>query len=75
MGVADGILLVATRVSPKGVAWGIEKLTPTSHSGPLKFTIPALGEDADGELYVFSNNTSQVIGKSGKVWKIVAPAK
>lgn len=74
MGVADGVLFVATKVSPKGSAWKIEKLTPESHQGPLRFTIPAFGEDADGELYVFSNNTSQIIGKSGKVWKI-APVK
>jgi hypothetical protein len=74
MGVADGVLLVATRISPKGKAWALEPLKPKSHEGALRFTIPALGEDADGELYVFSNATSQLIGKSGKVWKIV-PAK
>jgi glucose/arabinose dehydrogenase len=74
MGVADGILLVGTRISPKGKAWALEQLKPESHQGPLRFTIPALGEDAEGELYVFSNATSQMIGKSGKVWKIVGPA-
>jgi len=75
MGVADGVLYVASRVAPKSAAWSIEKLTPASHTGPLRFTIPAFGEDADGELYVFSNPTSQVIGKGGKVWKIVPVAK
>jgi glucose/arabinose dehydrogenase len=74
MGVADGVLFAATRLAPKGKAWSIEPLKPKSHEGALRFTIPALGEDADGELYVFSNGTSQLIGKSGKVWKIV-PAK
>lgn len=74
MGVADGVLYVATRISAKGKAWSLEKLTPKSHEGALRFTIPAFGEDSEGELYVFSNATSQVIGKSGKVWKIV-PAK
>jgi glucose/arabinose dehydrogenase len=75
MGVADGVLFVATRLSPKGKAWSLEKLNPESHPGALRFTIPAFGEDADGELYVFSNATSQLIGKSGKVWKIVAGGK
>ncbi|HUS36653.1 MAG TPA: PQQ-dependent sugar dehydrogenase [Verrucomicrobiae bacterium] len=74
MGVADGVLLVATRISPKGKAWALEQLKPKSHEGALRFTIPALGEDSEGELYVFSNATSQIINKSGKVWKIV-PAK
>jgi glucose/arabinose dehydrogenase len=75
MAVADGVLYVATRLSPKGKAWAIEKLTPESHPGPLRFTIPGFGEDSEGELYVFSNNTSQLIGKSGKVWKIVPGSK
>jgi glucose/arabinose dehydrogenase len=74
MGVADGVLYVASRVDPKGAAWSLEKLTPQSHPGRLGFTIPGFGEDNEGELYVFSNATSQLIGKSGKVWKIV-PAK
>ena len=74
MGVADGVLLVGTRISQKGKAWALESLKPESHPGPLRFTIPALGEDSEGELYVFSNATSQMIGKSGKVWKIVPPA-
>jgi glucose/arabinose dehydrogenase len=75
MAVADGVLYVATRLSPKGKAWALEKLTPESHPGPLRFTIPGFGEDSEGELYVFSNATSQLIGKSGKVWKIVAGGK
>lgn len=73
MGVADGVLYVATKLAPNGKAWALEKLSPTTHAGPLKFTIPAFGEDADGELYVFSNASSQLINKSGKVWKFVAP--
>jgi glucose/arabinose dehydrogenase len=75
MAVGDGVLYVATRLSPKGKAWSLEKLTPESHPASLKFTIPAFGEDAEGELYVFSNNSSQLTGKSGKVWKIVPAAK
>ena len=75
MAVADGVLFVATRLSPKGKAWSLEKLAPESHPNALRFTIPAFGEDADGELYVFSNATSQLINKSGKVWKIVPAGK
>ena len=75
MAVADGVLYVATRLSPKGKAWALEKLNPDSHPAALRFTIPGFGEDADGELYVFSNATSQLIGKSGKIWKIVPAGK
>lgn len=75
MGVADGVLLVATRISPKGKAWALDKLSPQSHAGALRFTIPALGEDSEGELYVFSNASSSLSGKSGKVWKIVPATK
>jgi len=74
MGVADGVLYIATRVG-KGASWALEKLSPASHPDRLKIFIPAFGEDADGELYVLSNDTSQLIGKSGKVWKIVPAAK
>jgi glucose/arabinose dehydrogenase len=73
MAVGDGVIYVATKISPKGKAWAIEKVSPQSHPMALKFTIPAFGEDANGELYVFSNDSSQLRGKTGKVWKI-APA-
>lgn len=75
MAVADGVLYVATRIAPKGAAWALERLNPESHPSKLGFMIPSFGEDADGEIYVLSNNTSQLIGKSGKVWKIVPAAK
>ncbi len=75
MAVADGVIYVATRIAPKGFAWSIERLNPASHPTALKFMIPAFGEDADGELYVLSNNTSQLRNTSGKVWKIVPAAK
>ena len=75
MAVADGVLLVASKISQKGSAWALEKLTPESHPGAMKFTIPAFGEDANGELYVLSNNSSQLTGTSGKVWKIAPVSK
>ena len=68
--VPDGFLYVATRVS-KGASWSLEPLNPASHPNGMKMCVPAFGEDADGEVYVFTNDTSQLIGHSGKVWKIV----
>ena len=74
MGVADGVLYAATRVG-KGASWAVEKLSPASHQGRIPMFFPAFGEDTSGELYVMSNDTSQLINKSGKVWKIVPAAK
>jgi hypothetical protein len=33
--------------------------------------IVAFGQDADGELYMLTNNSSQLVGKTGKVFKLV----
>jgi hypothetical protein len=33
--------------------------------------VVALGEDANGELYVMTNTSSALRGKNGKVWKLV----
>jgi len=74
MAVADGVLYVASHVG-KGASWSIEKLSPQSHPDKLGMCIPAFGEDADGELYVMTNNSSQLVGHSGKVWKIVSTSK
>jgi glucose/arabinose dehydrogenase len=73
MAVGDAGLYAATNL--KGATWSIDQLKPASHPDKIRMFLPAFGEDTDGELYVFSNDTSQLINKTGKVWKIVpAPA-
>jgi hypothetical protein len=66
----DGRLFVATRPTAPGEAkWTLEVLeTP---GGKVPAFIVAFGQDADGELYMLTNNSSQLVGKTGKVFKLV----
>jgi glucose/arabinose dehydrogenase len=66
----DGVLYVATR---NDGAWTMEPLDLVTHpKGQLKAYITALGEDADGELYVLTNPTNGLMNKGGgKVFKLV----
>ena len=70
---ADGGLYVATRSEPgSGKPWRVEALmlagVPETGLGKC---IVALGENADGELYVMTNDERGLIGETGKVFKIV----
>ncbi len=71
--VADGFIYVASRPSSDAVKkWSIEPLDLTSHpKGKLRAFVVSLGEDAEGELYVMTNNSNQLIGQTGKVYKLV----
>ena len=40
-------------------------------NGRIKSYIWALGEDADGELYVLGNGVNSAFGTRGKVFKLV----
>ena len=52
--------------------WSMEALDIADYpAGALKMFVTALGEDADGELYVLTNTSSALKGNSGKVWKLV----
>ena len=66
---ADGVLFAATKDA--NGKWSWEKIIPASHKDGMNFYITGFGEDADGELYIFTNNTNAIIGNSGKVLKIV----
>ena len=69
----DGVLYAATAPSAVGSQWTIETLeTKGSKNNSLGAYLVALGEDADGELYVMTNASNSLIGKTGKVWKIVS---
>jgi len=71
--VADGRLFVATRpASANEKVWTTQLLeSPSIVEGKVPGFIVAFGQDADGELYVLTNNSSQLVGKTGKVYKLV----
>jgi hypothetical protein len=74
MAIPDGTMLVAT--IPAGSAsrarWTVEPLALKEFSnGRIKSFIWALGEDADGELYVLANGINSAFGTRGKVFKLV----
>jgi len=69
---ADGIMLVATRPQSGASKWSLEPLDLATHpGGKLKAFIVAFGEDADGELYVMTNNSNSLRANTGKVFKLV----
>ena len=69
---ADGTMLVATRPAGGSGKWNVEPLDLATHpNGKLKSFIVAFGEDADGELYVMTNNSNSLRGTTGKVHKLV----
>ncbi len=70
-GIADGLFLLG-RKQGAGEKWLLEQLSPVlADGGKWKGYITAFGEDADGELYVLSNASNGVVGRTGKVWKMV----
>ena len=74
MAIPDGTLLVAT-IPPgnsAGARWTVEPLAVRDFpNGRIKSYIWALGEDADGELYVLANGMNSAFGTRGKVFKLV----
>lgn len=69
--IADGVLLVASRPSDgKAGKWSLEYL-PLVEPSKLSAYIVAMGEDADGELYLLTNGSNSLRGKTGKVFKLV----
>jgi len=74
MAIPDGTLLVAT-IPPgntAGARWTVEPLAVKDFpNGRIKSYIWALGEDADGELYVLANGMNSAFGTRGKVFKLV----
>jgi hypothetical protein len=63
------VLYVATR---QGSKWTMAPLDlSTDPQGQLKAYIVAMGEDADGELYVMTTPTNGLTRKGGRVLKLV----
>jgi hypothetical protein len=46
------------------------KISPASHPKGIDFYITVSGEDADHELYLFTNNSNGLVGDTGTVYKI-----
>jgi glucose/arabinose dehydrogenase len=73
MAIPDGTMLVAT-IPPGNAAnarWTVEPLALKEFpNGRIKSFIWALGEDADGELYVLANGINSAFGTRGKVFKL-----
>ncbi len=68
----DGTVFAASRPASGAKEWAMEALDLASHpGGGVGEYIVAFGQDADGELYVLTNNKNGVMGTSGKVFKIV----
>ena len=65
----EGVLFAATK--GRDGKWTWEKTVPATHSAGLGFYVTGFGEDAEGELYVLTNNGNAVAGNTGKVFKIV----
>jgi glucose/arabinose dehydrogenase len=74
MAIPDGTLLVATIPSghAAGARWTVEPLAVKNFpNGRIKSYIWALGEDADGELYMLANGMNSAFGTRGRVFKLV----
>ncbi|MBI3416249.1 MAG: PQQ-dependent sugar dehydrogenase [Verrucomicrobia bacterium] len=70
--LADGVVLVATRPANDAGKWSLERLKLSSPvGGKLGAYVVALGQDEEGELYVLTNGSNGLSGKSGKIFKIV----
>jgi len=68
---ADGVLYVASKDADG--KWTMDALDLAAYpAGALGQFIVALGQDADGELYVLTNTSNTLKGQNGKVWKIAA---
>ncbi len=67
--IPDGVLYAASKGADG--KWTLEALDVVGHSnGAIKQFIVALGEDAEGELFVLTNTSSALKGTNGKVWKL-----
>lgn len=66
-GVKDGRLYAATK---RGSKWNMEEIRITNMTKFNSYVL-AFGQDADGEVYVLSTNTTGPVGGLDKIYKIV----
>jgi glucose/arabinose dehydrogenase len=65
----DGVLFAATKASDGKWSW--RRITPSTHPDGMKCFITGFGQDANHELYIFTNESNGLVGTTGKVQKIV----
>jgi glucose/arabinose dehydrogenase len=65
----EGTLFAATRGADG--KWTMQDLMPASHPNGTGVFIVGFGRDAEGELYVLTNNSNGLAGHTGKAYKIV----
>ena len=67
----DGVLFTATPGATKEAKWTLEYLpAAVTGGGKLNAYIVAIGEDAEGELYLLTNGRNSLTGTTGKVYKL-----
>ncbi len=69
----EGLLFVAQPAKPSAAGmWPMEKVSVAIDDGAKwKAYITGFGEDAEGELYVHTNGGNGVVGRTGKVYKLI----
>lgn len=73
-GIPQGLLFLGTRtVEGSKESWTMDTAEISlEDGGKWKGYITGFGEDANGELFLFTNASNGVVGKTGKLYKIVA---
>jgi hypothetical protein len=66
---ADGVLFAAAKGQDGKWTW--RRVIPSTPRDGLKCFITGFGQDADKELYIFTNESNGVMGTTGKVQKLV----
>lgn len=71
--IPSGTIFAATRpAAGAGKMWTLDTLEMDKHAkGKMTAFVVGMGEDADGEIYIMTNISNQLVGKNGKVYKIV----
>lgn len=73
MAKAQGSLFVAKRPTDGGARWSMDRLALKEYpEGRIPAYIVAMGQDDEGEVYVLTNGRNGVVGKDGKIFKLVA---
>ena len=69
-GTNIGVLFVASKSEGR---WSMD-LLKSKHikDGQVEGFVTAFGQDAQGEIYIMTNDTNALINKSGKIYKLVA---
>ncbi|MFW6116018.1 MAG: PQQ-dependent sugar dehydrogenase [Chloroflexota bacterium] len=71
-GLGDGTLFAATRPDIEGAMWSFEELrVATTGNERVGEFILALGQDAEGELYILTSETPGPLATTGKIYRVV----